>query len=305
MGTGRLWPWFWSQGVATGIAPGLLAIFLFWRGFVAVRLKRIIENTPVSRIRSLATGMVEVHGRAERCYALVTPVTHVPCVYYRLRRYRREERNGEWRLTAQSSSGLHPFWLSDTTGKVLIDPLAADLRPGSRQEGSGAGLNNGFFERESRPDNDEKWVEESIPEGEMIYVLGFSAPRHVAGDSLHAATASRLRSLRGSNELLQRFDQNGDGKISIDEWDEARRVIADEVAVTHLASGQERRKQEESLVIGAPPRRALPFLIAQTLNEKAVTRALWWRALAFFLAGLVLAVWALKQLSAILPTMGH
>lgn len=304
-GQGRMWPWFWQQGMTSGLLPALLASFLLWRGFAAVRLKRMIENTPVSRIRSLATGMVEVCGRAERCYALVTPVTQIPCIYYRLRRYRRDHPNGKWRLTAQRASGLHPFWLRDATGKVLIDPLSADLRCGHRQEGSGDGLNNAFLGRELRPDSDEKWEEESIPEGEMLYVLGFSTPRRSGEESLHEATGTRLRALKQSPELRQRFDHNGDGQIDAEEWDEARRVTADEVTRTHLAGRQQRRKQEESLVIAAPPRRSLPFLIAQSLNEKAVTRALWWRAFAFFLVGLFLTVWTLRQLLDFLPAAGH
>ena len=304
-GSGGWWSRLWQQGVESGLLAALLAGFLLWRGFTVVRLKRQIENTPVSRIRSLASGMVEVFGRAERCYALVTPVTQVPCIYYRLLRYRRDNRNDTWRLSSQRTSGLHPFWLSDATGKVLIDPLAADLRPGHREEGSGDGLNNAFFGREYQPDSDEKWVEESIPEGEMLYVLGFAAPRRRSGESLHEATVGRLRDLKQSPELRQRFDKNNDGKIDADEWDEARRVIADEVAKSRLQGEQERRKQEESLVIGASPRRSLPFLIAQTINEKAVTRTLWWQALAFFLAGLFLSLWALQQLLHFLPVAGH
>lgn len=305
MGPGRLWPWFWQQGVASGVLPALLASFLLWRAFAAVRLKRMIENTPVSRIRSLATGMVEVCGRAERCFALVTPVTQTPCIYYRLRRYGRDHPNGKWRLTAQRTSGLHPFWLRDATGKVLVDPISADLRPGHRQEGSGDGLNNAFLSREFRPDSGEKWVEESIPEGEMLYVLGFATPHRNGSVSLREVTAAQLRLLKQSHELRERFDQNGDGQIDAVEWDEARRVTADEVARTHLSGQQQRRKQEEFLVIGAPPRRSLPFLIAQSLNEKIVTRALWWRALGFFLAGLLLAGWALRQLFYFLPVTGY
>jgi len=303
-GQGGRWLWLWQQGVASGLLPALLAAFLLWRGFTAVRLKRRIENTPVSRIRSLATGMVEVFGRTERCYALVTPVTQTPCIYYRLLRYRRDNRKDAWRLTSQHTSGRHPFWLSDATGKVLIDPLAADLRPGYRQEGSGDGLNNAFWGREHQPDGDEKWVEESIPEGEMLYVLGFAAPRRRRGESLQEAIGVRLRDLKQSPELRPRFDKNNDGKIDADEWDEARRVIADEVASSRLQGQKGRRKQEESLVITAPPRRSLPFLIAQTRSEKAVTRTLWWQALALLLAGLMLSLWALQQLLHFLPITG-
>jgi hypothetical protein len=304
-GSDGWWPWLWQQGVESGLLAALLAGFLLWRGLTAVRLKRLIENTPVSRIRSLASGMVEVFGRAERCYALVTPVTQTPCIYYRLLRYKRDNRNGTWRLTAQRSSGLHPFWLSDATGKILIDPLAADLRPAHRLEGSSDGLNNAFFGRESAPDSDEKWVEESIPEGEMLYVLGFAAPRRRSGESLQEATGVRLRDLKQSPELRQRFDKNNDGKIDVDEWDEARRVVAGEVAKSRLQGEQERRKQEEFLVIGASPRRSFPFLIAQTINEKVVTRTLWWQALVLLLAGLLLSLWALLQLFHFLPAAGY
>lgn len=301
----RMWPWFRETGLDTGLVPGVLALFLLWRGLAAIQLKRMIENTPVSRIRSLATGMVEVCGRAERCYALVTPVTQIPCIYYRLRRYRREGRDKEWRLSSQSSSGLHPFWVTDDTGKVLVDPLSADLRPGSRQEGIGSGLNNAFFARESSPDGDEKWEEESIPEGEMLYVLGFSTPQSRAGDALHEATTARLREVKASRELRKQFDKNGDGRIDAGEWDEVRQVVADEVAATRLAGRQERRKQEEALVIAAPPRRSLPFLIAQSLSEGEVTTSLWWRALAFLVTGLLLAIWALRQIYHLLPVSGH
>lgn len=306
-GIGRhspLFHWFWENGVGRGAVPALLALILFWRGFSAVRLKRLLENTPVSRIRSLAAGMVEVSGRAERCYALVTPVTQTPCIYYCLSRYQRRERNGSWQLVARHTSGLHPFWLRDATGKVLIDPAAADLRPGCRQEGSGAGLNSSFMNREFSPDSDEKWVEESIPEGETVYVLGFSAPRRRANDSLHEATAAALRRLKGSGELHKRFDQNGDGRIDAEEWDEARRTVAAEVAALHLSDRQERRRQEESLVVGMPPRRSLPFLVAQTHCERSLVRALWWRALLFFLLALLLILWTIRQLLIYRPVLG-
>lgn len=305
LGRGQIPSWIWKNGIGSGAVPGFLALILFWRAFAAVHLRRMIENTPVSRIRSLATGMVEVCGQAERCYALVTPVTGLPCVYYSLRRYRRKERGGSWELISEQSSGLHPFWLRDATGRVKVDPAAADLRPGCRQEGSGDGAGGGFMGRATAPDNDEKWVEESIPEGETIYVLGFAAPRHRNEESLHAATVARLRVLKGSRELRERFDSNGDGKIDADEWDEARRVTAGEVAKSHLAGRQQRRRQEEDLTIGAPPRSSYPFLIAQSLSEGALARTLWWRALALFLLGLLLIFLALRQLLTYLPVSGY
>lgn len=304
LGRGESISRFWHKGFETGLVSGILSLILFGYSLSVVRLKRMIENTPVSRIRSLATGIVEVFGQVERCYALVAPVTQTPCIYYRLSRYRRKERNGRWELTSQQSSGLHPFWLKDATGRVLVNPAGGLITPTSFQEGAGSGLGRHFLGRESEPDGDEKWVEESIPEGAQVYVFGFSTPLRNSGVSLHESTSVRLRELKGSRELLERFDRDSDGKISLEEWDEARQVIAGDVARARLAAGQQRKKQEESLVIAAPQRRSHPLIIAQTLNEGVLTHTLWWRALGFFGAGSALAIWSIRQFLSILPATG-
>lgn len=295
----------WQNSIYSGSFCAVAATFCLWRGFAALFLKRLIEHTPVSRIRSLATGMVEVSGRARRCYALVSPVTQTPCIYYRLRRYRRDQPNGKWRLSADRSSGAVPFCVVDATGEVLVDPATADLRPRTREEGHGEGMSGGIFSRGAGFGNDEKWIEETIPEGETVYVLGFADLRRTPDDSLRAATTARLRDLKGSRELHERFDRDGDGRISTDEWDEARRVVEDETAQERLAQRSNRRRQEEHLVIGAPPQRSLPFVIAQSLDEQQLSRSIQWRAVAFFLAGFVFLLWALRQGIPILTGSGH
>jgi len=55
-----------SDGRVAGIMIVLffLGLFISYIGFVKLRQKRQIENTPTSKIRSLAVGMVEIYGKA-------------------------------------------------------------------------------------------------------------------------------------------------------------------------------------------------------------------------------------------------
>ena len=70
-----------QQAVHSGALALAGAGLAGWYGFLCLRLKRRVENTPTSRIRSLAMGMVEVKGKAIRSYALVSPMTQLPCVF--------------------------------------------------------------------------------------------------------------------------------------------------------------------------------------------------------------------------------
>jgi len=284
---GRLW----QIAFEGGLLPALLAAFFLWRGVSALLLRRTLQQTPVSRIRSLATGMVEISGRAVRRYALVSPVTQLPCVYYELRRFRRDDRD-RWRQVARSSSGCVPFAVADGTGEVLVDPRHALIRPGVREEGWG---NGGIFFVRGR-DADERWIEETIPEGATVHVLGFANVHRERRPSLRERTAERLRLLKGSGELLARFDKNGDKRIDEEEWEEARRTIQEEASHAHLAEQGRRRRQEEHLVVEAPPRRGVPFIVAQTLDEAQLLRRLGWRVAVCLLLAASFFGWSFWQL---------
>ena len=78
--------WLFTRGMTAGVLPGLASLGLFWGGINCIRLKRQIENTPTSKVRSIAMGMVEVHGRTRRVYALISPLTNSACAWYRIRK---------------------------------------------------------------------------------------------------------------------------------------------------------------------------------------------------------------------------
>ncbi|MBS1853385.1 MAG: hypothetical protein JST79_20990 [Acidobacteria bacterium] len=108
---------------------GLVAgVYLFYRGFRLLLRRRLIENTPTSRIRSAAMGLVEVCGLAQGPYTLVAPITGAACYCYQTIawQWKKSGRKNTWQKVAEEN--LHvPFFLDDNTGQVLVDPRGAEM----------------------------------------------------------------------------------------------------------------------------------------------------------------------------------
>ncbi|MCP3175951.1 E3 ubiquitin ligase family protein [Desulfuromonas sp. KJ2020] len=286
----RLLGEFFRQGIRTGVLPALLSAILLASGFHFIRLKRLLENTPTSRIRSLALGMVEVHGRARRRYALVSPMTQSPCVYYRLKKYRRDDRNHTWNLVSTQDSGYVPFLLDDGSGRVIIDPQGARVRPKSSQEGYPG--QTSLLVRGKDPD--EKWVEELIHEGSPVYILGQAYQERSPAPTLRERTRAILQGYKQDAAKRQQFDKNRDGHLSPDEWDEARQAAEEEAL--HQALHATDSRGRGTVIIGRDPHRRLPFIIAETPSEAHLTRNYGLTAIPLFLAAVAAAFWSLTRL---------
>jgi hypothetical protein len=108
-----------------GLAAGL---YFFYRGFRLLQRKRLILNTPASKIRSASMGLVEISGLATGPYVMRSPLKGVDCYYYQSTVWERRQRgkNSEWVKVAEEN--LHvPFYVDDSTDKVLVDPRGADM----------------------------------------------------------------------------------------------------------------------------------------------------------------------------------
>jgi hypothetical protein len=103
-------------------------IGLFFYGFRLLQRRRLILDTPFSKIRSAAMGMVEVNGLAVGPYTIVAPITARPCHYYRtlVWEWKQRGKNKDWVKVAGESMHV-PFFVDDNTGRVLVDPRGADL----------------------------------------------------------------------------------------------------------------------------------------------------------------------------------
>jgi len=115
-------PWFWP---ALGAGAG---VYFFSRGFQLLQRKRLIMNTPSSKIRSAAMGLVEVSGLATGPYSLIAPITGVPCYYYRTMVWEWKHRGKGSSWVKEADESLHvPFYLDDGTARVLVNPQGAEL----------------------------------------------------------------------------------------------------------------------------------------------------------------------------------
>ena len=115
-------PWFWP------LLGACVGVYLFYHGFRLLQRKRLIMNTPASKVRSAAMGLVEVSGLATGPYTMQAPITGKPCYYYRTMawQWKREGKSSKWVKVADES--LHmPFYLEDNTGRVLVNPQGAEM----------------------------------------------------------------------------------------------------------------------------------------------------------------------------------
>ena len=286
-----------KYGMTAGVVPAIAAVVLIWSGFYFIRLKRRVENTPTSKIRSLAMGMVEVHGQARRSYALVAPMTQSACAWYRLRKYRKDNKDN-WRLVKEVNSDHVPFRVDDGTGQVTVAPDGASIKAKVRQTGYPGQSALTFTAFGGHYDDDEKWVEDLIYEGTSLYVLGYAQPLREEKPSLRERTLARLRQLKLDARAMRRYDTDGDGKVDEAEWAVARQDMEQAALKEHLAAGGGRKRQEEHAVIARPPQRSLPFIIAETASEAHLTRKYGWINLPLLLAGggaTVLAIYKCLQ----------
>lgn len=283
------------QGMRNGLLPALFAGGAFWGSFHYLRLKRQLENLPTSKIRSVALGLVEVHGRARRTYAVVSPMTQQPCVFYRLRKLRRNHENQSWEEVSTTDCGPVPFAIEDDTGRLTVDPRGAVLKPRHRQEGL-PGQMSMLLMASSVSDPTEKWIEEIIPEGAPVYVVGYASAPRPAANSLRERTVAALRELKQNRHQMHKYDTDGDGRISADEWQAAREAVEERVLHQSLATADEDGPRPSSVVIGRPARRDLPFIIAETESEAHLTRGYGVLSAVFLVLGLGLAVLALTRL---------
>lgn len=105
----------------------ILGVVLFIRGFQMLRYKRLVLNTPESKVRSAAMGLVEIEGMAKGPQTIPAGISGDPCFYYRAVAWRMESdgRNRNWKRVADERLFV-PFFLEDSTGRVLVNAQSAD-----------------------------------------------------------------------------------------------------------------------------------------------------------------------------------
>ena len=113
-------------GVVLGFGAG---IYFFFKGFRVFREYRVLADTPETPIRSLAMGLVEIHGKAKGDQLVDSPVSHTPCLFYKvdIEKWQRNSKGGgSWSHYRTDADGVR-FYLEDASGKVLVDAHGAEF----------------------------------------------------------------------------------------------------------------------------------------------------------------------------------
>ncbi len=165
-------------------------------GYKFLSQKRRIANTPTSKIRSLALGLVEINGIAlpapkedsgkNKEISNISPLTKKECVYCNclIQEYRNNGKSGKW-VTVYSTEYRPDFIVKDDTGKVLVCPDGASFnaiqtfeeQSRFRKDPSKAVMDflnekNIKFENFFGLNKNMKYTEEAIFTGDNIYVIG-------------------------------------------------------------------------------------------------------------------------------------
>lgn len=253
------------------ISFALVGLTSFWAWYANLKRYRTVADTPTSRIASAPQGYIELVGRGRQPPGadLVSPISGLPCLWYR---YRVERKNGDRWEHVESGISHDTFGISDGSGVVLVDPDGAEILTSRKQVS-----NTGGHRR----------TEWTLIEGETLYVIG----EHVTlgGPNAVLDKKSDLAVLlaewkRDKAALLARFDANRDGEIGLDEWERARQAASDEVDRAHLDI-----RLKDGIHLMRQPAHGRPFLVANREVTALVRHfRLWsWAHLVLIMAALL------------------
>ncbi|HMM55890.1 MAG TPA: hypothetical protein PKC23_12825 [Candidatus Desulfobacillus sp.] len=185
------------------------------------RRARAIDDTPTSRIASAAQGYVELIGAGKPFGGapLFSPLNQLPCLWYRYL-VERKDGNNKW-VRESGGESDESFLLDDGTGECVVDPAGAEML---------------VKRRERWTEGRRRYTQWLLLERQPIYVLGRFAT--LGSADLTASLAADVRELlaewkKRPQELLQRFDLDGNGELDLKEWALARAEAKRQVRASH------------------------------------------------------------------------
>jgi hypothetical protein len=232
---------------------GIIAICFFACVFNYRRLLKISE-APISTIAAAAQGYVELYGIAKTEKPIKTPYQNIPCVWYRSSVYANRESQDENLdqfnvMPLEYTESKTTFTLDDGTAQCTVNPEGAEVV---------------YFEARTWRKNDHRYVEEYLPADKSIYVIGQLDTRKDVYDeaSFNRDLSATLADWKTRpQQLLNRYDQNRDGEIDVQEWELARQDAIKQVKAEHAMQANLSTESGSNFTIAKPSNQAL-FLIS-------------------------------------------
>lgn len=222
-----------------GCCCGSIFLFIFGLALILGGTQRYllgqrIKNTPTSKVRSAAVGLIELAGKAKCKDPMRSPISKATCIYWRIKaEYYKPGKHGGWRDIYNASSS-NPFYLEDDTGKMLIEPKDAEIeipedfkQDGHLSEGGILGMfKSKVFDKKvldflkevpaagkafnSYSGHNLRVTEWFIAEGDPLFVLGGAEP--VKG-ALSAVAHENLIVRKGANSEFMYISDSGEKKV--------------------------------------------------------------------------------------------
>jgi hypothetical protein len=273
----RLLAWLLSQSLFWAALGVVFGPVLFFRGFRLLQRKRLIMDIPRSTVCGAALGPVEISGKAVGPYTLVSPLSQIDCLYYRIAVQSNAQKDFSNTKMRELSA---PLYVDDGTGKVMIYPAHCELQldvSEQRNEYGKAALAMEGYNREGA----EFLQEYCIRPGDQLYVLG----------TLQENPWAKRNPVEECSEL----SRIGPGFVSQGEAD----VLRHEAYTTldpNLPSGMDASPDEFDY---HPPVILMkgngPFVIS-TRSEREIVENLTWKSVLYIWGGPLATLWGLWRI---------
>ena len=185
------------------------------------RRARAIADTPTSKVASAAQGYAELigNGRALAGAPLISPVSQLPCLWYRYT-VERKTSDDKWVQEDKGESDAS-FILDDGSGECIVDPDGAEML---------------VTRKDSWIQGDRRYTQWLLIERQTLYVLGQFSTRGSVDLDLSIAEDVKLLLAEWKTRpvgLLERFDLDKNGQLDLREWELARAQAKREVVANH------------------------------------------------------------------------
>jgi hypothetical protein len=118
------------DAICGGIILFLIGLAIMFNGIQMYLTMRKVQNTPTSKIRSVAMGLAEVYGKANSYVEKISPFSNEKCSYYKIQvqayiEARNEDESSSWK-TIFTKELNDIFKLQDDTGTINVNPKGAE-----------------------------------------------------------------------------------------------------------------------------------------------------------------------------------
>lgn len=270
--------WLLSSVLLIGTTAG------FFFAFKYVQSKRIIEDTPTSKIRSAAQGYLELigHGELMKGQPVISPLSGATCTWYQFKVEERRQsgKNSEW-VTVRKGISDELFLIKDETGQCIIDPEGAHVTvsrkdvwyggTSSPMGGLTATKKRGFLSG-MMTNNKYRYTEKLLHSGESLYAIGLYKTVGGAGANFDVNEDVRelIREWKTDTEaLMKKFDTNNDGEFDVNEWQRVRDEAYKQVMEKH----SEQKTMPPVHLMNKTNDKRRPFILS-AIEEDDLTRRL-------------------------------